>query len=100
MAGEDDHLAAGCHRPVDVLQPMRLDSPTRLEHADLSQMRVFGGDPAEIVPHVIYDTCDLAIGELGKGAAKVQPGAFGNPEKGADMARQCAAEGRSPVERQ
>jgi len=43
---------------------------------------------------------DLGLGKLGKGAADVAPSMSGNAEKGADAARQAAADGGSAVERQ
>ena len=63
-------------------------------------MWVFGRDAAEIAPHAADDVPDLGLGKLGKGAADVAPSKSGNAEKGANAARQAAADGGSAVERQ
>ena len=75
--------------------------PARLEDADLAQMRVFGRDPAEIVPHASYDRRAISASESsGKARREIAPGAFGNAEARADDARQRSADRRRPVERQ
>lgn len=100
MAREDDHPPAGCDRPIDMFEAVRLDPPARLKDADLPQMRVFGRDAAEIVPHASDDACDLGLRKLGKGAADVAPSMFGDAQKGANAACQRTAEGGSAIERQ
>ncbi len=66
MAGENDHPPARRDRSVDMLKAARLDPAARLEDADVLQMRVFGRDAAEIVPHAANDVRDLALRKLGK----------------------------------
>ena len=63
-------------------------------------MRVFGRDATEIAPHAADEVRDLGLGKPGKGAADVVPSMLGNAEKGANAARQRAADGGSAVERQ
>jgi hypothetical protein len=63
-------------------------------------MRVFGRDPAEIVPHAGDNTRDFALRKLGKGAADVAPSMFGDAQNRANPARQCTAEGGSAIEGQ
>lgn len=63
-------------------------------------MRAFGCDTAEIVPHSDDDLFDLGVGQVGIGAAQIDPRPFGNSEKGAETPRQRAAKGGSPIERQ
>jgi hypothetical protein len=63
-------------------------------------VRVFGRDATEIAPHAADEVRDLGLGKPGKGAADVVPSMLGNAEKGANAARQRAADGGSAVERQ
>src|SRR5271165_3014583 len=63
-------------------------------------MRILGRNPAEIVPHAAYGMRDLGFRKLRQGAADVESGALGNAEPGANTARQRAADGRRPIERQ
>src|SRR6516164_8418445 len=100
MAGEDDHPPPGRHRPMDMLEAMRLDAPARFKDAYFPQVRVFGRDATEIAPHAADEVRDLGLGKPGKGAADVVPSMLGNAEKGANAARQRAADGGSAVERQ
>ena len=100
MAGKYDHTAPAGHRPVHVLKAVRLDPSGGVEDADFAQMRIFGGDPAEIIPHRGDDARNLGFGQRGQGAGKVEPGAFGDAEPRTDGARQGAAHRRRPVERQ
>jgi hypothetical protein len=82
MAGKGDHPAP------------------RLEDPDLSEMRVFGRNPAEIVPHASDYARYLGLGNLRKGALQVAAGALGDAEKGADAAPQRTADRRGAIERQ
>src|SRR4051812_49103526 len=93
MSGEDDHPATGGDRPIDMLEAMRLNPPSRLENADSAQMRIFGGNAAEIIPHGDDNPPDLGLGKLGESAAEVAPGKFGNTEKRPNVARQRTTEG-------
>jgi hypothetical protein len=52
---EDDHATPDSDRSVHVLEAPRLDSSAGLENADSLQMRILGGDPAEVVPHDRYE---------------------------------------------
>src|SRR5438128_1031866 len=83
-----------------MLEAVRLDPPARFEDTYAPQVRVFGCDSAEVVPHADDDTRDLALGKLGKGATDVAPSMSGDGEKGANAARQRRADGGSAVERQ
>lgn len=100
MTREDDHPPAGCNRPIHMFEAVRLDPPARFEDADLPQMRVFGREAAEIVPHAGDDARDLGLTKLGKGAADVAPSLFGYAHEGANTACQRTAEGGSVIERQ
>src|SRR5690349_1587885 len=100
MPGEDDHPAPGGDRPIDMLEAMRLDPPAGFEDADVAQMRIFGGDAAEIVPHAGDDAPDLGLGQPGKGAAEVAPSKLGDAEKRPDTTPQRTAEGGGAIERQ
>ncbi len=93
MPGEDDHAAPRRDRPIYVLEAVRLDAAAGFEHADLTQMRILGRDPAEIVPHLRNDVRDFVVCEFRQGSPDVEPGAFGNPEPRADEARRRAADG-------
>ena len=66
MSGEDNHPAPGGDRPIDMLEAMRLNPPARFENADFAQMRIFGGDAAEIIPHAGDNPSDLGLGKLGE----------------------------------
>ena len=79
---------------------MRLDAPARFEDAYFPEVRVFGRDAPEIAPHAADEVYGLGLGKLGEGAADVAPSMSGNAEKGANAARQAAADGGSAVERQ
>ena len=100
MPGEDDHPPAGCDRAIHVLEAMRLNAPACFKDAYFPQVRVFGRDAAEIVPHAGDDTPDLGPRKLGKGTADVAPSTFGDAQKGANAACQRTAEGGSAIERQ
>jgi len=78
MPGEDDHPPAGCDRAIHVLEAMRLNAPACFKDAYFPQVRIFGRDAAEIVPHAGDDTPDLGPRKLGKGAADVAPRMFGD----------------------
>ena len=77
MPGEDDHPPAGRDRTINMFEAMRLDPPARFEDADFPQVRVFGREAAEIVPHAGDDARDLGLRKLGKGAADVASSMFG-----------------------
>ena len=62
MPGEDDHPPAGCDRAIHVLEAMRLNAPAYFKDAYFPQVRVFGRDAAEIVPHAGDDAPDLGLG--------------------------------------
>src|SRR5215212_8259801 len=83
-----------------MLEAMRLNPPSRLENADSAQMRIFGGDATEIIPHGGDNPLDLGLGKLGESAAEVAPGKFGNTEKRPNAARQRTTEGGGAIERQ
>ena len=100
MAGEDDHPPPRRNRPSDMLKAMRLDAPAWLEDANFLKMRVFGCDAAKIVPHAGDDARDFFLGKLGKGAAEIASGPFGDAQKWTDAARQRAAKGGGPIERE
>lgn len=91
MAGEDDHPPAGGNRPAYVLNAMRLDPAAWLEDPDRPEVRVFGCDAPEIVPHRGDDAADLAGGKLGQGPFQIAPGLAGYAEKRADQAADRAA---------
>ena len=93
MTGEDEHPPPGCDCPVYMLKAVRLDPAARLEHSDLAQVRIFGGHPSQIVPHVSNDSLDLNFRHSGECPPKIAPSALGDGERGADSARQRAAEG-------
>jgi hypothetical protein len=78
MAGEDNHPPPGRHCPIDMLEAMRLDAPARFKDAYIPEVRVFGRDATEIVPHAGDDTPDFGPRKLGKGAADVAPRMFGD----------------------
>jgi hypothetical protein len=100
MAGEEDHPPAGRDRSIHVFEAVRLDSPAPLEDADFQQMRVFGRNAAEIVPHAGDDARDLGLRKFGKGVANVAPSIFGDAQKGANVPCQRTADGGSAIERQ
>src|SRR5579885_3700751 len=100
MAGKDDHAAAGGEGAVEMLEADRLDRPARGEHVDAAQMRVFGGDPAEIVPHAADDALDLAGRQGGEGQGEVAPRPPRDAEPRADRPPERAAERRGEAERQ
>ena len=76
-------------------EAVRLDAP-----GSKTRMRVFGRDAAEIVPHVGDDARNLGVRKLGKGAANVASGMFGDAQKWANAACQRTAEGGSAIEGQ
>jgi len=82
MPGEDDHPPAGCDRAIHVLEAMRLNAPACFKDAYFPQVRVFGRDAAEIVPHAGDDTPDLGPRKLGKGTADVAPACLETPRNG------------------
>src|SRR5947208_10766761 len=100
MAGDDTHPPTSRDRAINMLEAMRLDAPPRLKDAYFPEVRVFGRDAPEIAPHAADEVRDLGLGKLGKGAADVAPSMSGTAEKGANAARQAAADGGSAVERQ
>src|SRR5258707_903240 len=55
--------------------------PARLDDADFPKVRVFGHDPAEIVPHAGDHARDYGLGKLGKRAAVVAPSMSGAAER-------------------
>jgi hypothetical protein len=80
MAGEDDHPPPGGNRPVHVLKAVRLDPAARLEDLDLAQMRILGGNPAEIVPHLSDNSLDLDFRKSGECPPEIAPSTFGDAE--------------------
>src|SRR6516164_5013754 len=84
VAGKDDHSAPGDDCPKHMLEAMRFDPPPGLEHTDFAEMRVFGRDPAEIIPHPDDNTFSLSSREARKGGSEIELRAFGNAEMGAD----------------
>src|SRR5947208_1557815 len=100
MAGEDNHPPTSRDPAINMLEAMRHDAPARFKDAYFPEVRVFGRDAPEIAPHAADEVRDLGLGKLGKGAADVAPSKSGNAEKGANAARQAAADGGSAVERQ
>jgi hypothetical protein len=100
MAGENDHPPPGSDRTLDVLEAVRLNAPARLKDAEFLEMRVFGRDASEVVPHAGDDARDLGLGQLGKGAAKIKPSPLRNAEMRPDATRQRAAEGGCTIERE
>jgi hypothetical protein len=100
MAGKDDHPPSGGDGIIQVLETVRLNAPARGKNADIPQMRVFGGDPSEIVPHPPDDPLDLAFGQFGKGSPQIGPGALRDPEEWPYASRHGAAERRRPFDRQ
>src|SRR6516162_5929239 len=62
MAGENDHPPSGGDRTLDVLEAVRLNAPARLKDAEFLEMRVFGRDASEVVPHAGDDARDLGLG--------------------------------------
>ena len=99
MAGEDDPSPGGdC--PIDIFETADLNAAARFEDIDLPQMRVFGHDAAEIVPHAGDHARDLVIRKLGKGAAEVSASPVRDPKTGTDMTGERAAESRGAIERQ
>jgi len=100
MAGEDNHSPTSRDRAINMLEAMRLDAPARFKDAYLPEVRVFSREATEIAPHAADEVCDLGLRKLGKGTADVAPSMSGNAEKGANAARQAAADGGSAVERQ
>jgi hypothetical protein len=99
MAGEDNHPPTSRDRAINMLETMRLDAPARFKDADFPEVRLIGHDAPDIAPHAADKVRDLGLGKLGKSAADVAPSMFGNAEKGANPARQAAADGGSAVER-
>jgi len=100
MTGKDDHPPPGSNRPVDMLEAVRLDASAWLEDADFLEVRVFCRDAAEVVPHTGNDARDFSLGKLGKSAAKIASRALGDAEKRPDAARERAAKGGGPIERE
>ena len=101
MAGEDDHPAARrrrarsrCSKPCVSTRPP--GSKTRI----LPQMRIFGRDPAEIVPHAAVMRVDLGSESSGKARRRLRRARLVMPRRGPMVARQRAAERRRPIERQ
>ena len=74
-----------------MFEAVRLDPPARFEDTDFPQMRIFSREAAEIVPHAADHSCNMGLGEAGKGTADVAPGMFGDAQKGANAARQRPA---------
>jgi hypothetical protein len=91
MSRQEYHPSLGRDRPVHMLETMRLDAPARFEDADFPQMRVFGRDAAEIVPHADDDARDLCFRQLGKGAADIAASEFGDAEPRSDITGERAA---------
>src|SRR5438477_12516948 len=67
VAAKQDHPAAGRQRAVEMLDAARLDPAAGIEHPDMPQMRVLGGDPAEIVPHAAHDRVDPRLRYIREG---------------------------------
>lgn len=55
-----------------MLEPVGLDAAVRREHSNLVQVRVFGGDAAEIVPHPGDDALDTGLGKLGESSGNAR----------------------------
>jgi len=100
MAGEDDHAPPGRDGPVDILEAVGLDAPARFVDPDFSQVRVFVGHTAEIVPHAARDIRDLTLGQRGKSAFDIAPGPPRDTENRADQPPDSAAHGGSVIDRQ
>ena len=83
-----------------MLDTARLDPAIRLEHPDAAQMRVFRGDPAEIVPHAAHDPFDLRRRQLGQRGAQIVSRPVRDAETGPDPSGQRATQCRGGIERQ
>src|SRR5215469_2201325 len=77
---------------------MRLDPAAWFEDPDRPEVRVFGCDAPEIVPHRGDDAADLAGGKLGQGPFQIAPGLPGYAEKRADQAAEGTADGRGAMD--
>jgi hypothetical protein len=71
MTGEEDQRPATGHRSIDMLHPDHLDTGARREASQPRQMRILGGDAAEIVPHLPDDAPALRVGEVRQGEIEI-----------------------------
>ena len=100
VGGKEDSGVAIIAQPIDVLGAQDGDAAIVAIDLDLAEMGVFGGDPAQVIPHAANDGLDLARRFFGKCAAEVGDGAPRDAKVRSDGARQPAAERRRRVERQ
>ena len=69
MAAKQDHPPAAGDSLIEVIEAACFDPARGAKHADMAQMRVLRGDPAEIVPHAAQDPFDLRRGKLRQSGA-------------------------------
>jgi len=100
MRGEEDEPGLRRPRGDDLAEALDDDATARLVELDLAEMRIFGDDAAEIIPHAGDDGFDTRIVELRHGAMQVDPCALAGAEARADVAGKPAAEIGGVVERQ
>jgi len=91
---------AGRDRPVDMLEAVGLAPPARFEDTDAPEVRIFGRDAAEILPHAANDVRDLAFRQTWKSALDIVVRTLGDAEKRTDQAAQGAANSGCAIERQ
>ena len=73
MSRKQDHPPVAGNRALDMLEAAHLDPPVA-ENADTAQMRILGGDPAEIVPHAADDALDFGGRPVGEGGGEIAAG--------------------------
>ena len=100
MGGEEDAADAVVAQSLDVVRVDHLDAAVRGVDVDLAEMRVLGGDAAQIVPHAADHSGDLAIGRLAEGVAQVARGDPADAGVRSDRATEPAAQRRGAVDRQ
>jgi hypothetical protein len=100
MTGEEDQRPATGHRSIDMLHPDHLDTGARREASQPRQMRILGGDAAEIVPHLPDDAPALRVGEVRQGEIEIAQRPARHREARPNEAGDGAARGRGDVERQ
>jgi hypothetical protein len=98
MTGKDDHPAPSGDCAVYVLEPVCLNTATGFEDADVLEVRVFGGDATEIVPHRANEARDLAFGKFRQGTPDIAPRAIGYTETWTHQATDRATDSGRPIE--
>jgi hypothetical protein len=100
MAGKDDHPSPGRYGLIHMLDAVGFDPPLRCEHANFAQMRIFGGDSAEIVPHAEEHLLDFGLGKLEQGGPQIDPRPLRYTEQRVNSSGYRASRRLSPIDRQ